>query len=919
MSAFGGLILTNKGRNLQTKAQTGVQLNFTKVKVGDGDLSGQSILDLNDLISVKKELSLLGVEVLTEGKAKIKSYFSNSDIVTGFYWRELGIYANDPDEGEILYCYGNAGVNAEYIPAGGGPDVTEKYLSIITIVGNAENVTATLNSGIYLAKVDLESTDNNKGASLVGIEDTGGYYTSANVEEALQEIGTEIAGIKEDYKISKALPFNSTESNASVISYPDNLDPDDPTNGLFRPGVKGVEPREQIALNGDFSDGTNNLLTAQAGMVVSDGTVTYTGNGTGLYPQVRCLTNFSYMQNKKMFVKVIAKVTNGEADLLYTQVSGVEGSQDVKLITNPTANQEYIISGIITLSNSYTGNVSLNVITKYVDAATSNGKSTIVKEVVAYDVTDDTRTDDEIIADYEVMPYHKGLTTCALSYDLVSEGKNKFDESLANTLNVYHANNSISFNGNKIVYKATTEPTTTTFTKLKLKPNTEYSIAPFNRTGNFSNLLIGIKISDSSTYTSTGKTFTTPNDGIVGLFFITQTNNTQVDCEFNIMLTEGSTLPTTYEPYTCDKTEFSVPWEYGLYKLQNGKENKINHDTGDLDIEVKRKTLDGEDVTGMVTTYTNIDYARIPRLKLEGIIQAELDSGIIEDYPSKEPNDYDNNKWIGYCDFNADNTNVWIGFAKGTTLEQAQTALAGKYIYYQLTQSFSIEDGQQGYKAPSYIQAYQSGDLVVRPKIDFYKTLNNETTITLENTMVELEGVYAQLDDDMELELLPVTLNADGKSIELSSAYDGLVHIKGIIDSKECLLPIVTGNLAINIAAQVGDNMLGVIKLNNDVSTLKDNAEFTSRQIAEMKVTITKDLIISSGSWTEDVANSRWYCQVTDSDVTADMVVNVNIHLSDLDKTDMLLPVTESSDGYYRLYADTQPSQNFTVDVVKQN
>lgn len=157
MGAFGGLILTNKGRNLQAKAQTGVQLNFTKIKIGDGSLSGQSIVDLTDLISTKKELTILGLQTLAGGKAKLRSYFSNTDIITGFYWRELGVFAQDPQEGEILYCYGNAGANAEYIPAGGGPDIVERYINVITLIGNASNISATLGSEIYVTQADFES------------------------------------------------------------------------------------------------------------------------------------------------------------------------------------------------------------------------------------------------------------------------------------------------------------------------------------------------------------------------------------------------------------------------------------------------------------------------------------------------------------------------------------------------------------------------------------------------------------------------------------------------------------------------------------------------------------------------------------------------------------------------------------------
>lgn len=157
MSAFGGLILTNKGRNLQAKAQSGVPLNFTRIGVGDGSLGAGSILELSGLIHEVKSLAILKLKTMPGGKAVVGGMLSNQEIITGFYWRELGVFAHDPDIGEILYCYGNAGANAEYIPAGGGADILDKYVDIVTIVGNASNVTAEISSSlIYVTQEELE-------------------------------------------------------------------------------------------------------------------------------------------------------------------------------------------------------------------------------------------------------------------------------------------------------------------------------------------------------------------------------------------------------------------------------------------------------------------------------------------------------------------------------------------------------------------------------------------------------------------------------------------------------------------------------------------------------------------------------------------------------------------------------------------
>ena len=146
--SFGLIAFTNRGRALQAKAQAGTQLNFTRIAVGDGQLSGQVIADLTTLVHEVKSIALNKFKTMPGGKAVVGGMLSNQDIATGFYWRELGLFAQDPDLGEILYCYGNAGDLAEYIPAPGGAEILEKQVDIITIVGNASSVTATIDQSL---------------------------------------------------------------------------------------------------------------------------------------------------------------------------------------------------------------------------------------------------------------------------------------------------------------------------------------------------------------------------------------------------------------------------------------------------------------------------------------------------------------------------------------------------------------------------------------------------------------------------------------------------------------------------------------------------------------------------------------------------------------------------------------------------
>lgn len=149
MAAFGQMMITNRGLALQAKAQTGTALQFTAIKIGDGQLSGQAIPTLQGLVSQKLSLPISKAMTQT-GKATLGAYLSNASLSTGFFFREIGIFATDPAVGEILFAYANSGATAEYIPAGGGPDIVEKYIDLVAIIQSAANVSAVIDNSLAL-------------------------------------------------------------------------------------------------------------------------------------------------------------------------------------------------------------------------------------------------------------------------------------------------------------------------------------------------------------------------------------------------------------------------------------------------------------------------------------------------------------------------------------------------------------------------------------------------------------------------------------------------------------------------------------------------------------------------------------------------------------------------------------------------
>lgn len=162
MSAFGGVYLTNSGKSLLAKAQTGKLLNFTRIAIGDGTLTEENIEDLQNLKSEKLSLDIQALKKLENNKTKISFILTNENVENGFYWKELGVIAKDPDtQEEILYCYANAEEKSEYVPANGEADILEEKVNINLITSNAENITAVIDeSMVFVSETEYNQTIN---------------------------------------------------------------------------------------------------------------------------------------------------------------------------------------------------------------------------------------------------------------------------------------------------------------------------------------------------------------------------------------------------------------------------------------------------------------------------------------------------------------------------------------------------------------------------------------------------------------------------------------------------------------------------------------------------------------------------------------------------------------------------------------
>lgn len=156
MANFGLFKLTNVGLAVEYKAQGGKQLQFSKFSLGDGTYTGDvTVLTalVNKIIDV--DVARLNVQTTDNKKIIVGFNLDNSEITTGFYLREIGLYAKDPDTNEdVLMFYGNAGDTADYIAPGTGSNISETIVDLEINLSNATNITAVIDSTLTLVTKD---------------------------------------------------------------------------------------------------------------------------------------------------------------------------------------------------------------------------------------------------------------------------------------------------------------------------------------------------------------------------------------------------------------------------------------------------------------------------------------------------------------------------------------------------------------------------------------------------------------------------------------------------------------------------------------------------------------------------------------------------------------------------------------------
>lgn len=141
MAQYKETVNTEKALNLIAKMLAGKieQIDFTKIKVSDKDyslLSIEELQKLEELEEIRQETLVSEKVLLDDNTINVHGIIYNTDLENSYYLRTIGLYANDPDEGEILYSITPAS-HADYVSTPNGNNITTIILDLKTVISGA--------------------------------------------------------------------------------------------------------------------------------------------------------------------------------------------------------------------------------------------------------------------------------------------------------------------------------------------------------------------------------------------------------------------------------------------------------------------------------------------------------------------------------------------------------------------------------------------------------------------------------------------------------------------------------------------------------------------------------------------------------------------------------------------------------------
>lgn len=245
--------ITNKGNALLAKLAQGIDLELTSAKAGAGTVDASHLKTQTGVTNIKQDLAIASVNFPESGTCSLVLQLSNKGVTTGYTLTQIGIYARDPDEGEILFAIwqvdgSGVTVHSETVLPGYNAEWSynikfDQADSVVVNVDPANTVSqATMETyvnrevkNITAAKIGLGNVDNTADSEkYVRYASTSGTADKTKNSITVHLNGGQTEGTSQfTFNGSTAKSVNITPSKIGAAEESHTHDAEDTTSGTF--------------------------------------------------------------------------------------------------------------------------------------------------------------------------------------------------------------------------------------------------------------------------------------------------------------------------------------------------------------------------------------------------------------------------------------------------------------------------------------------------------------------------------------------------------------------------------------------------------------------------------------------------------------------------------------------------------------
>lgn len=190
MPSFDKLKFTTNGLAMQASAQAGNQLTFSKIKIGKGNTAGD-VSSLSNLITPVLEANII-TGSLANNVYTVQANITNAGLSDGFYWKEIGLFAIDNEDNEVLYSYSCTNEETDYIPSASESSYM-KRVKIAIVVGEATNIQIVTTDDTYIDAITFNEKVEEIKETLSDINfQLNSFATSDELDLNINEINSQL-------------------------------------------------------------------------------------------------------------------------------------------------------------------------------------------------------------------------------------------------------------------------------------------------------------------------------------------------------------------------------------------------------------------------------------------------------------------------------------------------------------------------------------------------------------------------------------------------------------------------------------------------------------------------------------------------------------------------------------------------------